>query len=302
MAGIADKYSPRKRSLPPVEYEDLSNIESPENNAKVHGVVTSLSPIKPNAKRPYFHGYISNGSTKMRFVGFNSAKEKLIEDHSKQKEPVVLSNCSIKSSRFADGLELIIGDNTTVTKSPVTFDITLDQLHDQPMYQKVSVNAKVIDMNSCTTLDDGHIVQNIIVSDSTSTAKVALWQNFVGLVKLDKSYKFDNLFAKRTNDGNILFTPKEGASIDNIDDLMGTKALVDSKPYSRKLDNAKIIAVTSLSSRYACMSCHTPGQDTHTWKVFKLSNYSTNGQLPLSSFSFTFYQGQYIYLQIGGIN
>lgn len=120
---MTDKLSPRKRSLAPVEYEDLSTIDSPDSSAKVHGVVTSLSPIKLNARRPYFEGYLSNGPTRIRFVGFNGDKEKMIENFSKKKEPVLLNNCSIKSNRSADGLELVIGDYTTVTKSPLAFDI-----------------------------------------------------------------------------------------------------------------------------------------------------------------------------------
>ena len=49
----------------------------------------------------------------------------------------------------------------------------------------MSVSAKVVDITAPTTLDDGHVVQNIIVSDATGTAKVALWQNFVNSVTLN---------------------------------------------------------------------------------------------------------------------
>lgn len=137
-----------------VDYEDISSITSPESKANVHGVVTSLSPIKPNAKRPFFEGYLSNGPKKMRFVGFNGTKEKTIANFSKEKHPVTLSNCCIKNNKYTDGLELIIGDNTSITKSPVKFEIeipdseqiivdttstkgiTVDKLEEQPAYQK----------------------------------------------------------------------------------------------------------------------------------------------------------------------
>ena len=109
----------RKRPLPK-EYEDISSISGPETKAKVHGIVTSLSPIKPSAKRPFFEGFLTDGNNKIRFVGFSSNKEKVIEKFSEQKDPVLLANCSSKNRKYSDGLELIIGDQTTITISRYT--------------------------------------------------------------------------------------------------------------------------------------------------------------------------------------
>ena len=115
---MASPLSSRKRPLP-VEYDDVSSISAPTDGpaAKVHGVVTALSPIKPTSNRPYFEGYLSDGSKKIRFVGFSSTKEKLISKFNKVQEPVLMSNCSIKNSRFGEGLEIIVGDNATIEKS-----------------------------------------------------------------------------------------------------------------------------------------------------------------------------------------
>ena len=70
MAKFTSPFS-RKRSL---EYDDVSAIEAPDSKAKVHDIVSSLSPLKPNAKRPYFEGSLTDGTKSMRFVGFRIIK------------------------------------------------------------------------------------------------------------------------------------------------------------------------------------------------------------------------------------
>ena len=49
--------SPRKRTSSQVEFEELSSITEPENKAVVHGIVTSLSPMKSDSKK-CFDGYL----------------------------------------------------------------------------------------------------------------------------------------------------------------------------------------------------------------------------------------------------
>ena len=70
--------SNRKRPVP-IEYEDLQSITTSEHQAKVHGVVCSLSPMKPNAKNLYFDGFLTDGTKRMRFVGFSSNKDRLLK-------------------------------------------------------------------------------------------------------------------------------------------------------------------------------------------------------------------------------
>ena len=72
----------------------------------------------------------------------------------KDNNPILLSNCTVKNARFGDGLEIIVGDGTTIEKSSKEFDVDLQQevvatstttttklislsdLNDQPAYTK----------------------------------------------------------------------------------------------------------------------------------------------------------------------
>ena len=74
-------------------------------------------------------------------------------------------------------------------------DITLDQLKDQPPFQKVNVTTKILEIRDTTKLSDGWAVQDVVLGDQTSTAELALWQDFVDVVELGAEivqiHKFD---------------------------------------------------------------------------------------------------------------
>jgi hypothetical protein len=61
---------------------------------------------------------MSDGKKRMKFVGFQQDKLERPAEITKESEPIVLSNCSVKKTRNGDGLELIVKDQTEISKSP----------------------------------------------------------------------------------------------------------------------------------------------------------------------------------------
>ena len=53
------------------EVPSLDSIDKPISNANIHGVITSLSPVK-GRHRNYFDATLNDGTAKLRLVGFNS--------------------------------------------------------------------------------------------------------------------------------------------------------------------------------------------------------------------------------------
>ena len=95
----------------PVEFDDIASIDKPSDGygAKVHGVVPSLSPIKGTENKKYFDGSITDGTKKIRFVGFSPVKAKKLEELANDKQAVVLSNCCIKNAKYgSNSLEILL--------------------------------------------------------------------------------------------------------------------------------------------------------------------------------------------------
>lgn len=64
----------RKRPVEKIdsfEVESLDAVDKPVLSANIHGMITSLSPVKKGRMRNYFDGTVSDGTSKLRMVGFN---------------------------------------------------------------------------------------------------------------------------------------------------------------------------------------------------------------------------------------
>lgn len=253
---------------PQLEYEDLASITEKSDGyiATVHGVITSVSPMKGKPAKKYFDGNIADGKKSLRFVGFSQDKVKILEDYAASKQPVTLTNCCIKQARHGNRLEVIIGDYTDIYMSSKLFavseevdkvepeikEINIGNLQDQPRFQKVSLSAKIIEVDEVVTLDDGRKVQNAVISDVTGRAKLSLWEESINLIQLNNCYKFNNLMVK-THD--TVFTPRIGLVVEKIEEI-DALPLLQSIKTTKNLSNAQVIAVTDFTSGNLCINCN----------------------------------------------
>ena len=63
-----------KRKHVELEVDEVESLEEPISTASIHGVISSLSPIKKGRKSNYFDGSVSNGKSKVRLVGFSPSQ------------------------------------------------------------------------------------------------------------------------------------------------------------------------------------------------------------------------------------
>lgn len=138
---------------------------------------------------------------------------------------------------------------------------------------------------------------------SQGTAQLLLKQHygkmFVNTVSFGKSYELTNLAVKVFNERATLFTPKQNASIKEIEDLDKVVSPVQSIKRSKTLLNTKIIAVSDFTSGHVCIQCNSgyikPIQsneeygrctDCPTTVLLKTCNFKVSALLTLSSGGF----------------
>ncbi len=114
----------------------------------------------------------------------------------------------LKPARQSDDLEVILKGHLLVHDSPKKFEvkdlsaigssnITLNNLADKADFDKVSFPAKVTCVSNPIHVSGGKTKQDIVVADTLASARVTLWEDDVGKLKKDSSYKFTN-FVVRT--------------------------------------------------------------------------------------------------------
>ena len=95
----------------------------PHPNAKIHAVVTSVSPIKKAKTSTFFHGEMINRKATIRVFGFDSGVRRRLADIGDSKSPVALLNCEVKNSRKGEELEVLVTKHTEILKSKKVFVI-----------------------------------------------------------------------------------------------------------------------------------------------------------------------------------
>lgn len=89
------------------EYPSLKDSTT-SDSAKIHGYVSSISPMKKGKTSNFFDAEISDGETDMRLVGFQQSQRKRLEDFHSTSNPVTIANCTIKKARASDDLEILL--------------------------------------------------------------------------------------------------------------------------------------------------------------------------------------------------
>ncbi len=262
-----------KRPLEVEEFEGVSAVLGTSPSAKIHGVVTSVSPMKKSRTScNYFDGEITDGKTSMRLFGFDAAagvRRRLVEFEEKE-QPVVLTKCEVKHSREGSQLEILVGKYTDVDKSEKSFEVesvpakkigkkmVLKELGDLVQFQRITVSVKAIRVQEPTEVAGGKKKQDILVGDSTATARLTIWEKEIGKMEEGKSYQLCGMVVREYRGTKFLSTSKENSQIEPIDDVGAVEEEEEDSEESGKnshVKNARIVGVLDLESYRVCMKC-----------------------------------------------
>ena len=122
---------------------------------------------------------------------------------------ITLSNCEVKRSRQGETLEILVGKDSQVDVSDKEFDvsaisdakygetISLDQLPDLDQFQRVSVTVKALRVDDLQQIPSGKMKQDVLVGDSTRTARLTLWEEEIGSMDDNSSYQLKGVTVRQ---------------------------------------------------------------------------------------------------------
>ena len=112
-----------KRKCECEEFDDVSMVLPSSPNAKIHAVVTTVSPIKKAKTCTFFHGDMIDRKATIHVFGFDSGVRRRLVNLGDSKGPVALLNCEVKNSRKGEELEVLVTKHTEILKSKNVFVI-----------------------------------------------------------------------------------------------------------------------------------------------------------------------------------
>ena len=159
------------------------------------------------------------------------------------------SGTQIRPSPKNLNVSTIMVQMATVSK---TISLTLA---DTEVWEKVSVNVKVVEVKEVFQLHD-RVKQDVIVADQTGAVRVCLWEDHVHCMEKKKCYSLKNFVVREFQSTKYLSMPKEGTEIVEIDDIGDVaKDFGSSEEEILVLQNVTVVGVPYLGSYKACLSC-----------------------------------------------
>ena len=251
-----------KRS--PREVSDLSADEAVEEPSATV-VVTSLSPMKKGKMKEYFEGTVSEGKSSTRIVGFSRKQLSVMEEFKKNRKTAELRDCKIGKGRRGTRPEVMLKTCTQISPSKKPIDVSevdfvpeigLKTVEQRPVFDLVTVSAKVVKVYPSEMLDNGFKKQEISLADTSGVLRATIWGEHVDTVQEKKCYKFSSFMVKDYSGKKYLCMRRDFL---NIIELIGTIVNTceeegDLADYCT-LKSAKIVGVVELVSRKMCFRC-----------------------------------------------
>ena len=206
----------------------ISVLTSASPVKKVEGVVVNISPMKKGKFGTTFcDGRITDGNSSMRFVAYDSKVRRRLLDC---KGAITISNCEIKPGRRdGDGLEVHIRNSADVAQSSTVFDVTppsetkdaitpISAVQQFNQYERVTVEAKVMQLHEPQEIS-GMKKQDLLIADTSGCIRLTIWEETIGKVTKDQSYRFTNMMVRIFKGNKFISTSKTDSDITSIDNI-----------------------------------------------------------------------------------
>ena len=238
---------------------------------KVHGVVTTLSPVKKGkaSNRKYFDAHISDGKEVVRVVSFSPSLRPAIDSSVLSKSSISMMNCKVQMEK---GVKTIfLNEHTTIESSPrkfvipdshnpLTNTIDLCELSSLANNTTINVTIKVIKVSPPeivkTKADKSYEKQDCVVGDSSGCCRVVLWENDVNRLVCGSSYKLSSVVVRSFSEVNYLSVGM-GSQIISVEDIGVVSSIqsgdIDRVVTSREIEG-EIIAVRCIEYT-GCSEC-----------------------------------------------
>ncbi|MCH9717743.1 MAG: hypothetical protein K0U52_11765 [Gammaproteobacteria bacterium] len=180
----------------------MSEINESSINADVHFAVESLSDLK-TAKSgvPYFLGQVTDGSAKLKIVGFDEKFQSTLSTLTESKTPVKVERCQIKRSRN-DEYEIILNRSSNILPSPkkILFPEKTEKVHQVSSIaainaledgELINVTATVTAIAPVRPVSTG-LVQETTIADKSATISMSVWGSNVDQLQIGETYEFQN--------------------------------------------------------------------------------------------------------------
>ena len=152
---------------------------------------------------------------------FRQEDDERLSSICQKKEPLVLSNCEVKESKYFTGLE-VVRNSSEVHSSAKKMNVpesmfaktkenlvAIEEVSGIANYEVVAVRVKVVSKEDATEIKKGLGKQDYWIADATACCKIVTWEENVGVLAVGDCYKLSGLVVRTFNGKKYLSVPTE---------------------------------------------------------------------------------------------
>lgn len=255
---------------------DVSEVCKSSPKATIRGIVASLSPMKKSKSTgsQYFDGEITDGKSSMRVFGFNAEVRRKLAGF-EGKNAVAIGNCEVRKCRGGEELEVFVTKGIDVVECDKKFEvepvavkrigreITLSKVQNIAQFQRVTVDVKVLSVDTPVEVSGGKTKQDTVVADKTGTSRFTIWQGEIGKLEVGESYRLIGAMVKMYKDRKFLSTAMENSSFEGIPDIgdvckatgKETMTVDVASPLRSRVRNVRVMGVLHFETYSGCLKC-----------------------------------------------
>lgn len=122
--------------------------------------------------------------------------------------------------------------------------------------QRVSLRIKVTAMAKTQTVGTNNWKkQDVTIADATGCSRITLWQDKIGILELNKTYRLANILVTAFNKSLQLSIPREGSDIEEDTTPLDSVCCKPPDDGTQTIPQVSISAVNGLTHYRACINC-----------------------------------------------
>lgn len=117
----------------------------------------------------------------------------------------------------------------------------------------MTVTVKVTEIQEPELINKGKQKQQVNIADANGSARVILWEQDIGKLKVHQSYCLSRLIVRSYKGTTYLSFPSNGATINEVNDI--GDGLDHESSADEENEAVTIVAVTNLQVQHTCLVC-----------------------------------------------
>ena len=223
--------------------------------------------MKKGGSTSYWDGELWDESGSKRVYGFDGGVRRKLWEFQEKGEAVDLASCVVKKAKCSDELEIMVPKSVVCCLSPEKINASVvmavknanvGEIGDLQLHKSFNICVEVLSVDDELTVGANLRKQDVVVADSTGSARLVLWEKEIGTKRVGDCYSVESVIVREFHGERYLSSQKQRTVFRDADPVEGVSKeevpLLAARNSSME-KNMRVIGVSGLERYSGCFKC-----------------------------------------------